>query len=157
MSSHYFVVPISTNRLSSFQALHYWQVYVLYTESRYPCLIMWSRTPDFSLFRLVFMGSVASFVFISLKVFFPACVWSFILFIPMYVHDRMLATCLHGICLHVPSHLFLCVIVVSSVMIIRVSGLLSILCNSAHLWIFLIGFFFSCPFFFSFVNLMSMT
>lgn len=29
--------------------------------------------------------------FISLKVFFPACVWSFILFIPMYIHDCMLS------------------------------------------------------------------
>ena len=67
MSSHYFVVPISTNRLSSFLALHYWQVYVLYTESRYPCLIMWSRTPDFSLVHLVCMGSVTSFVLSASK------------------------------------------------------------------------------------------
>lgn len=96
--------------------------------------------------------------FISLKVFFPACVWSFILFIPMYIHDCMLslATCLHGICLHVPSHLSLCV-VVSSIMIIHVSGSLSVLCNSAHLWVFLKGFFFSHPFFCSFVTLMYMT
>jgi len=152
MSSHYFVVPISTNRLSSFLALHYWQVYVLYTESHYPCLIMWSRTPDFSLVFHVFMGSVHSLFYQPQSLLSSMC-------LVMYIIHSHVRSWLRAIFGYLSSwNLSAC-----SFPSLPVCGSVFNNDNSCfrialnHLWVFLKGFFFSHPFFFSFITLMSMT